>query len=534
MGLGKRSPAIRAAGLGGILAVLLYAMVARYVTLPPWAAGKNERRVADSPHCIFVASCWRELIHGGGVYLNIPFPADNLNDFKRVSERPADAAAPTANLPRGPKNVIVVVLESVGTQFLSVYGSEFPTTKNLEAEAEAGNCLIYDNFYSHMTNTPNSLVAMTLSTYPTMTWREWTVEKPDLKGTAPAQVLSAAGYRTAFISAGNDNFANQAAFLKNRGFDDVWDYRNAAEPPPPAWEFSWGVRDKCMVDMILKWLDQDSAGQKPFYIYSWNQGTHHPYYAGPDHATQTFLRNDAEKQFWGKMWWDLGNYLNALHEMDIQLGRLLKELRARGRDKDTIVIVVGDHGEAFGPPHNTYGHAGHVYQENVNVPMLIWSPALFKDRPREKTVVGAHVDLNPTIFDLLNMPCPGDWQGHSLFDPNRPQRLLLWRYGLPSLRRARREVEVHLQQDGGGTDAVRSRHRSPRRAGPVGQQRQHLPAASSADCRLGELSEWIETVSVVWVYSPTACSCSPWWASRPPLRIFIPRPRPALAAPPPP
>ena len=89
------------------------------------------------------------------------------------------------------------------------------------------------------------------------------------------------------------------------------------------------------------------------------------------------------------------------------------------------MIVTGDHGEAFGWPHESYGHSGKVHQEDVHVPLVMWSPKLFKNAPRSD-VVGGHVDLSPTILDLLNVPLPATWQGHSLFSPTRPGRVYFY------------------------------------------------------------------------------------------------------------
>jgi arylsulfatase A-like enzyme len=85
-----------------------------------------------------------------------------------------------------------------------------------------------------------------------------------------------------------------------------------------------------------------------------------------------------------------------------------------------LVVITGDHGEAFGFPHHFRFHGTSLYQEAVNVPLVLWNPTLFKSGKSD--AIGAHVDLNPTIFDLLGIPLPSSWQGHSLMDPGRPQR----------------------------------------------------------------------------------------------------------------
>ena len=118
---------------------------------------------------------------------------------------------------------------------------------------------------------------------------------------------------------------------------------------------------------------------------------------------------------------DLTRYLSLLRNVDAQLARLFATLRERGIADDTLVVVTGDHGEAFGDPHGQRGHAWSVYEEEVHVPLMLWNPRLFPEGRRVSTI-GGHVDLNPTIADILGAVPDSEWQGYSLFDPARPER----------------------------------------------------------------------------------------------------------------
>ena len=62
-----------------------------------------------------------------------------------------------------------------------------------------------------------------------------------------------------------------------------------------------------------------------------------------------------------------------------------------------------------------------MFQEEVNVPLMIWNPRLFPEG-RRLAGIGGHVDLNPTIADVLGADIPAAWQGHSLFESARPER----------------------------------------------------------------------------------------------------------------
>jgi len=390
-------------GLAGIAA---YSVVAHNLVESEWGRLTDMSKLWSNPHYVLVSSTLRALFGSPAPSFDANVPPDCLAEFA-----PSDSDEPiTPGVSRGPRNVIVVVGESVGAKYLSLYGSKLKTWPHMEAEA--ANSLVFRNFYAHIANTSDALFAMTLSHYPPVTWTSATEEIPRAPGTTVAQVLRQRDYRTAFISAGDNTFGDQDKFIQNRGYDTVWDCHDAGAPMA----FSWGVQDKAMVDMVLRFIDQDRS--KPFYIFSWNQGTHHPYYLPPNIPRTDFLQGDRS---YGDIPGYLNKYLNSLLEFDRQLGRLFDALRERGLDRDTLVLVTGDHGQAFGAPHKGYFHSGNVYQEDVQVPMLVWSPALFQ-RPAVSDAIGAQIDLSPMILDLLGIPAPAGWQGRSPLDPSRERR----------------------------------------------------------------------------------------------------------------
>ena len=397
---------VRAGQVIGLAGIAAYGVVARDLVDSDWGRLTDMSKLWSNPHYVLISSTFGAMLGHATPSFDANCPPGDLAEFAPS----ATAGAITPGIPRGPKNVIVVVGESVSAKYLSLYGSKLKTWPRMEAEA--ANCLVFRNFYAHIANTSNALFAMTLSHYPPLTWTEATSEVPRTPATTVAEVLRKCDYRTAFISAGDNTFADQDKFILNRGYDTLWDCRDANAPMA----FSWGVQDKAMVDMVLRFIDQDRS--KPFYIFSWNQGTHHPFYLPPNVPRTDFIKGDRS---YGNIPGELNKYLNSLCEFDRQLGRLFDALRERGLDKDTLVVVTGDHGQAFGAPHRGYYHSGYVYQEDVQVPMVLWSPALFK-RAAVSDAIGSQIDVSPMILDLLGIPAPAGWQGRSPLDSARPRR----------------------------------------------------------------------------------------------------------------
>jgi arylsulfatase A-like enzyme len=374
--------------------------------------------IAESPHWKFVSSLIDEVRSGEMPLMSDRFPPGLLSDFspqEPVSARtgkPRKHADAGSSLPRNPRprNVLLVVLESTGTRYLSLYGSPYPTTPNLVAEA--GHALVYDSFYAHVGLTANSLAALGLSVYPYMTWREYSQEYPDFPGDTLANVLGPLGYRTAFLTSSFLDYVGLDAFLQNRGFDEVRDWPDLSKESSIS---SWGGDEAVLVDRTLEWIDRDR--ERPFFGLLWTQQSHHPYDPAPGQPIVDFFAGGPVPPDD----WDLGRHLNTLAEVDRQLGRLFAGLRERGLADDTLVVVTGDHGECFGAPHRTWGHGFRLYQEGINVPMMLWNPRLFEGGGRPATIAG-HVDVNPTVLDILGVPAPSSWEGRSVFAPGRPPR----------------------------------------------------------------------------------------------------------------
>lgn len=227
-----------------------------------------------------------------------------------------------------------------------------------------------------------------------------------------ASALRARDVRTAYINNGNLDWEDQRWLLEcSNGFQSLDDYSSLGCPPLS----SWGTEDRCVFDQLIRWIDE-KPGQ-PFFAFCWTDQSHDPYPLGSGTTPIDFFGDKPPRAFPA----DLSRYLNVVHETDAQMGRMFAALRERGLADDTLVVVTGDHGEAFADPHGQRGHAWSVYEEEVHVPLMLWNPRLFPDGGRSQTI-GGHVDLNPTLVDLLELEPEKEWQGHSLFDPARPNR----------------------------------------------------------------------------------------------------------------
>jgi len=401
---GKVRRALRAA-----VAVLLvgYVVVAHQTAAGRWS-DRADVLIARSPHWAFLESLVHLAAGRGAPSIDVAFGAEELTDFQppAATSRPRPPLAPGVEPPR---NVLVLILESNAARYTSLYGDRYDTTPSLAREARHG--VVFDAHYTPVGLTANVMVAMHLSVFPYMTWREYTVEYPDYPGVTLAQRLHARGYRTMFIHTGHLKYTNQAGFLERRGYDAVVDWDSLDAGPEVS---SWGGDDRLLIERLLAWIDEDPG--RPFLGVAWTINSHHPYEPVPGQEIIDFFQGDLPPDAY-----DLGRYLNTVRETDRQVGRLFDGLRARGLADSTLVIVVGDHGQAFGWPHPTWGHGFRVYDENVRVPLLVWNPRLFPEG-RHSAAITSHLDVNPTVAQVLGLSPDPAWQGRSVFDPGHPPR----------------------------------------------------------------------------------------------------------------
>jgi arylsulfatase A-like enzyme len=144
-----------------------------------------------------------------------------------------------------------------------------------------------------------------------------------------------------------------------------------------------------VMDPILARLERYDGGR--LFVYTHFMDPHWPYRAKKS----------------GRPW---EKYLAEIQLVDVEIGRLVAFLKERGLWDKTTIIIMSDHGEAFGE-HGITQHAKTLYEELLQVPLWIRTPGV---TPREVREPVSTMDLGPTILDLFGQPTPGHWIGQSL------------------------------------------------------------------------------------------------------------------------
>jgi len=105
------------------------------------------------------------------------------------------------------------------------------------------------------------------------------------------------------------------------------------------------------------------------------------------------------------------HYAACVSYADAQVGKLLAKLRALGLEKDTVIVLWGDHGWHLGE-HAIWGKHS-LFEESLRSPLIIKAPNMVKAGEKTDAVI-ATVDIFPTLCELTSLPAPDFVQGRSL------------------------------------------------------------------------------------------------------------------------
>ncbi len=335
-------------------------------------------------------------------------------------------------------NLVIVLMDAARADHFGCYGYPRQTTPNVDWLA--AESVVFENYFSVFPQTKPSTTSLFTGLYPsTHLVTHNSVEVPaGLPSLAGA--LKAAGFRTAMLT--SSAVASPRLGI-GAGFDTVLqsfpqpDTRKGLEEP--------GVTDwkgneqtpEALVGEFERWLASEHSGR--FFAYVHFLPPHVPYRA-PREVKRLFT--DAWE--WGEVpspqveqsapidpadaraW--INSYDANLRWSDWGVGEIVRLLSERQMLDDTLLIVLADHGEAFGEHGYTF-HTKGVYDELVHAPLVMRLPG----RPGlagRVSGLAQTVDLFPTLCDLFGIGIPKGVQGTSLLPllTNRTQQVRDYAY----------------------------------------------------------------------------------------------------------
>jgi arylsulfatase A-like enzyme len=318
-----------------------------------------------------------------------------------------------AKSPR-PWNIVFFIMESVGTRYIFDAGHGNPMPMPFLHKISKEGWYLKSHFTTSNVST-KAIFSLFSGLYDFFN-RETFGIRQDAEVPAIYNWVEE-GYDRFLVTPSSISWYFPAKFVKNSGLLEVHSYENLKFKIKEEFH-SLGhyiARDEIQtVDFFIQRL---SKAREPFLGIYISFAAHFPYF---DYGENYRIMEDD-----GRL---ISRYYNNLNLLDHMIKRVYDYLKEQGLMERTILVIVGDHGQAFGQHHsNNFMHYRYSYNENLETPAILYQPALFKPR-----VVGfptSHADILPTVLDAMRIPfSPMGFDGESLFS-QKLKRTSLFFYG---------------------------------------------------------------------------------------------------------
>jgi arylsulfatase A-like enzyme/Flp pilus assembly protein TadD len=285
-------------------------------------------------------------------------------------------------------NILIITLDTTRADRIGIYGYEPAQTPNIDTLARKG--ILFENAYTPVPLTLPAHCSIFTGTTPLVhrVRNNGRYRLPEQIDTL-AEILKRRSYTTAaFIS----SFTVDSRFGLDQGFDTYNDYLQVKKGQVKTYH------SERPAEMVFKdfaaWFDTHS--KKKFFAWVHFFDPHMPY-TPPEPFKSRFQQNP---------------YDGEIAYMDVYVGKIIDLLKEKEVLQHTLMVVAGDHGEAFGE-HGEFGHMMFCYEENIKVPLIFYFPHRLPGNMKIASRANL-TDIMPTLLDFLDITLPSPVQGTSL------------------------------------------------------------------------------------------------------------------------
>ena len=319
-------------------------------------------------------------------------PTAQVREIVRQEQKGLMLAKDAIDVPVHPKNIVIILEESLGARFVKSLGGR-DLTPNLDALARDG--WWFEHMYATGTRSVRGIEAV-LSGFPPTPGRS-VVKLLDSQSRffTLASMLGGAGYRSGFYYGGNSDFDNMRGFTLSNGFDYIFD---EADLPNGKFRSTYGYCDEDVFNAIHKTLVSHDGPAK--FIFTLTTSNHQPFHfpvsKGEQYGKPLFTRD------------------NAVRYADKALGAFLRRARSADYWDNTIFLIVADHDARV---TNTYAEGDQAAAEAIfplegfHIPALIMGGGIESKISR---FIASQIDLPTTLLGLAGIDGPHPMTGVDL------------------------------------------------------------------------------------------------------------------------
>lgn len=292
-----------------------------------------------------------------------------------------------------PPNIIVILPDALRADRLSCYGYTGHQTPHIDAFAR--DAVLYRHTTSQAAWTKPACATILTSLYPSSHHAQRQEDALPDAVTTLAEVLGANGYHTAAFFT-NHNLRTEFNF--QQGYAEY--YWLEPDASSQILDGQTYYQEAELVNrQVLAWLASNQ--KRPFFLYVHYMDPHRPYFEHPYNGRGEDPRDDKKAEDAPRL---SALYDGEVRYTDEHVGALLDGLKRLGLYDNSLIIFTSDHGEEF-QEHGGWAHCQTLYQEIVNVPLIIRYPR----GDRAGTVdegLARSLDIAPTILDVAGIQPP--------------------------------------------------------------------------------------------------------------------------------
>jgi len=337
-----------------------------------------------------------------------------IQSFRPTETKPMEPAASLPAKDRRPWNLIIFIMESAGTRYI------FDTSEGNAMPMPFLHKISQEGWYlkRHFTtsNVSTKAVFSIFSGLYDVFSRETFGTRPDAEVPAIYNWVGQ-GYDSFLVTPSSISWYFPTKFVTNNGLSEIHSYENLKFNIKEEFHSLGHYIARDEVQTVDFFVQRLSEVREPFLGIYISFAAHFPYFDyGEDYR---IAKND------GRL---ISRYYNNLNLLDRMIKRIVDHLQEQGLLERTILVILGDHGQAFGQHHpNNFMHYRYSYNENLETPAILYQPALFK--PKIFEFPTSHVDILPTLLDAMKIPySTGAFDGDSLFS-HKLMRKSIFFYG---------------------------------------------------------------------------------------------------------
>lgn len=314
----------------------------------------------------------------------------NLSKKEFVSNKYPSMTSRSPTYNGKPKNLVIILEESLGAQFVSSLGG-LPLTPEIDKLSKEG--WVFKNLFATGTRSVRGIEAVITGFTPTPARSVVKLDKSQTGFFTIASLLKKNNYETQFIYGGESHFDNMKGFFLGNGFSDIVDFDDIINPKFVA---SWGASDEDLFTQADIELAKLNNSDKPFFSLIFSSSNHDPFEI-PDNIITPISYNTkyTEKERMRH---------KAIQYADYALGNFIAHAKKQTYWEDTVFLIVADHDA------RVHG-ANLVPIKNFHIPGLILNSG--KEHLIDERVV-SHIDLAPTLLSLIGVENRSPMLGHDL------------------------------------------------------------------------------------------------------------------------